>query len=190
MAEGDKNDLPFVDLKRDGVEELLELPEAVSERLGRRGRDRQELERQARRLRMRRTKSEEGRSRRSCRRSRPQEGLERSERVMGNDGSQLLRRHSRYAGVSFFCSSGLEETGPQTRRRPAQEEEEWEEAEEKEAEEKEEEETDCLFDGTLDDAAVVASAEEDFSEVSEVDQEVEVKQELRSRRLRLRRRRA
>ena len=186
MAEGDKNDLPFVDLKRDGVEELLELPEAVSERLGRRGRDRQELERQARRLRMHRTKSEEGRSRRSCRRSRPQEGLERSERVMGNDGSQLLRRHSRYAGVSFFCSSGLEETDPQTRRRPAQEEEEWEETEEKE----EEEETDCLFDGTLDDAAVVASAEEDFSEVSEVDQEVEVTQELRSRRLRLRRRRA
>ena len=54
--------------------------------------------------------------------------------------------------------------------------------------EEEEEETDCLFDGKLDDAEVVASAEEDFSEVSAVDQAVEATQGLRPRRLQLRRR--
>ena len=126
MAEGDRKNLPSADLKRDGVEELLELLEAISERLERRGRERQELERerQTRRLRMHRTNSEEGRRRRLCRQSRPQEGSGRSERVMGNGDRQLPRRHSRFVGVFSFCSFGSEETDPRTRRRPGQEEEE------------------------------------------------------------------
>ena len=185
MAEVDRKNFLSADLKRGDVEELLELPEVVSGHLDRSGQRQQELERErpARRLRMHQTKLEEGRRRRLCRQSRPQEGLERWERVMGNGDSQLIRRHYRYAGVFFSCSSGLEETGPQTRRRPEQEEEEWKEGEEKEAEK-----ADQLFAEKLDVAAAVASAAEDFSEVSEVDQVVEVTQGLRPQHLQLPRR--
>ena len=100
--------------------------------------------------------------------------------MKATDDSQLTRHHFQYAGVSFFCSSGLEGTGPRTRRRPEQEEEEWEE--------EETEEVDRLFVGTLDDAAAAALAAAGFSEVLEVDQVVEVMQELHPQRLQLQRR--